>query len=545
MSDRSATRSGSTRRRRAARKPPAVRGIPSLIVTMVLPATLLAGCTLGPSERPPLATFGNIQQPAGGTPAVSTPPLGPGGPGQQADPISWEPCGDVDPVDSATGLAFEVDCGAVLVRRQSASSFGDQSVQVARARAPGVAEDAPTVVVLLDEPGENGRNRVATVAAGLSPAVREHFAVITVDLAGTGQSGPIDCLSRDDTGTLTSLGVDPTEPAAAAAIAELSRSLTFECGDVAGPELSLVNSTFAADDLDSLRSALGQSTLTLIGRGFGATLGAVYADRYPGRVAAAVLDAPSDPLDAPDARASAIAVASEQALDTFAASCPDFAGGCPLGADPRAQAAKAVSTLDEAPGARPGSGNTNGGSVLLTMLMRLGDPQGWPQLATALAAAANGDGTPIADLLDESFGSGDTTGWLNAAVIYGCNDSALRMSPEQMTAAVETIRPQAPLLGPFTVGLVGVCRSWPAPEAALGAVKATGAAPILVAGAVDDPVAPHDAVRSLAGQLGSATLISWQSGHHGSYPASSCVTAAVDAYLLRGQLPSVGSLCPP
>ena len=49
-----------------------------------------------------------------------------------------------------------------------------------------------------------------------------------------------------------------------------------------------------------------------------------------------------------------------------------------------------------------------------------------------------------------------------------------------MTTAVEKVRQQAPLLGPYTVGLVGICTSWPAPEAALGAVKATGAAPILV-----------------------------------------------------------------
>ena len=52
-------------------------------------------------------------------------------------------------------------------------------------------------------------------------------------------------------------------------------------------------------------------------------------------------------------------------------------------------------------------------------------------------------------------------------------------------------------------------------------------------GAVDDPVAPYEAVRALAGQLSSATLVSWQSGRHGSYPASACVAAAVDGYLLQ------------
>ncbi len=110
-----------------------------------------------------------------------------------------------------------------------------------------------------------------------------------------------------------------------------------------------------------------------------------------------MLDAPADPLDAPDVRAAAIAVAAEQALDTFAAELPDFPGGCPLGADPRAADRQGGQHPGRGPGAGPGSGITNGGSVLLTLLLRLGDPAGWPQLATALAAAAAGNGQPIED----------------------------------------------------------------------------------------------------------------------------------------------------
>jgi pimeloyl-ACP methyl ester carboxylesterase len=506
---------------------------------------LLTACTLGPSQRPALATLG---APATGTSATTTssaPPLGPGGPGQRADPIRWNSCGNVPSVDATTGLSFTVECASVELDGRSGGNFGGQTIEVARARAAGVADNAPAIVVLQGEPGQQGRDAVATAAAGLSPAVREHFAVISVDLPGTGRSDPIDCLTTFDTRTLTSLGVDPTEPAAASTLAELSRTLTFECGDLAGPDLSLANSTSAADSLDALRAALGTPTLNLIGRGFGATLAAVYADRYPGRVGAAVLDAPSDPLEDPTARAAAVAVAAEKAVDALAAGCPGFDGGCPLGPDPRTQIEKAVSVLDDASGAGPGAGQTNGGSVLLTLLLRLGDTAGWPELATALNAAAGGNGQPIDRLLTDSLGGGSGSDWLNAAIIYGCNDTALRISPDQLTAAVDQVRPDAPLLGPFTVGLLGVCTSWPAPEAALGAVKATGAAPILITAAVDDPVAPYAAVRSLAGQLGSATLISWQSGQHGSYPESSCVTAAVDGYLLSGDLPAVGSLCPP
>ena len=166
-------------------------------------------------------------------------------------------------------------------------------------------------------------------------------------------------------------------------------------------------------------------------------------------------------------------------------------------------------------------------------------------MATDLAAVADGNTDAVNDDLTAALGLDDSSDWLGASILYGCNDTALRISPAQLSEAVEAVRPTAPLFGPFTVGLTGICSSWPAPEVALGAVTGTGAAPILVAAAVDDPVAPYSAVRSLSGQLGSTTLISWQSGQHGSYPASPCVTAAVDSYLLSGELPAVGTLCPP
>ena len=133
---------------------------------------------------------------------------------------------------------------------------------------------------------------------------------------------------------LLSLGADPTTPAASTQIAELARTLTFDCGDMVGPDLSDYSTVLAADDLDSIRSALGRQTVDIVGRGAGATLAAVYADRYPGRVGAAVLDGPADPSVTPEKQAAAAAAANEKALACFAAACQTFPGGCPLGADP-------------------------------------------------------------------------------------------------------------------------------------------------------------------------------------------------------------------
>jgi pimeloyl-ACP methyl ester carboxylesterase len=508
--------------------------------------TLLAGCTLGPSQRPGLAVYG-----VGPSTTTVAPPqssaVGPGGPGQRAQPIRWESCPDVADTDPTTGQQFAVDCATVITDGTAVGGSGRRSIEVARARASGVGEDAPVLVVLEGSPGEHGRSDVAAVAAGLSPAVRQHFAVVTVDLVGTGESDPIDCVTGYDLSTVTNLGADPADPKAAQALADVTRSITFECTDAGGPDLPLVNSTEAADDLDHLRAALGTDRLALLGRGFGATLGAVYADRYPGRVQSAVLDAPSNPLEPADQRAIEVAAAAERALDSFAAACPTFAGGCPLGADPRATVEQAVERLDSS--TNPGNRRTTGGTVLLTLLLRLGDPGGWPQLATALAAAAQGSHGQLTDLLAGSLGQDpsirDATGWFAPALIYACNDTAVRLTGNSLTTAIEDARSQAPLFGPYTVGLAGLCGSWPAPESALGGVMANGAAPILVIGAVADPVAPYEAVRALAGQLTSSTLVSWQSGRHGSYPASACVGAAVEGYLLQQRLPPIGTLCPP
>jgi len=94
------------------------------------------------------------------------------------------------------------------------------------------------------------------------------------------------------------------------------------------------------------------------------------------------------------------------------------------------------------------------------------------------------------------------------------------------------------------VAVSSLCRQWPTPESPLGALRAEGAAPMLVVGGVDDPVAPYVGAQAVADQLGSASLISYQGPRHGGYGASECVTSAVDAYLLDGTVPEADTLCP-
>ena len=507
---------------------------------------MLTACTVGPSTRPPLVTAGAAGSVAAATTASSM-PIGPGGPGRAADPLTWSSCpSDVDPVDPTTRTQFRLQCADVEVPKlYTDASAGQLSVAVVRVSGAGTPTAAPPLFVVLGAPGENGTQRAATVAAEVSPQVLDHFAVVVVDPRGTGDSVAINCVSGQNSADLLSPPVDPSTADGAAQLTELARTLTFNCGDAVGPELSDYSTVLAADDLDTVRAALGRQQIDYLGQGFGATLGAVYADRYPGRVHTAVLDGPADPSLAPDKQALAVATAQEQALSSFAASCPTFPGGCPLGSDPAGAVRALVTTLGDVGSAGSDGEKITGGTVLLALADRLGSPSTWPQLATALASARAGGLDAISVIVAQGLGSGDLAQQQSGRLVYQCNDSAQRLVGAALTAAVTTARASAPLFGPFDVGQLGVCSAWPATETPLSAVQATGAPPLLVIGGASDPVSPYSSVRSLSTQLASATLLTWESGTHGAYPASSCVAAAVDAYLVSGMMPAAGTLCPP
>ena len=521
--------------------------MPRHLRRLLLPALLVlaatAACTVGPSSRPPLAVYGGPTTPATtSSTAPSGMPTGPGGPGRDVDPIRWSDCpSDVSP--EADGTSFTIECGVVRVPLSYTNGGQALSLDVARARADGVGADAENLVLVPGTPGRGGRDEVASVAAALPESLRKSFAVITLDLRGMGDSAVTSCLSLNSVRRLIAADADPSVDGAAGRLQNTARQLTFDCTDNVGPNLSSYNTTAAADDLDNLRAALGTPTLNLVGQGYGATLGAVYADRYPGRVGRMVLDSPDDPLAAPDERAKSRAAALDGALDTFSQSCADFAGGCPLGEKPRDKISSMLVVLDDGQVADNGLLIT-AGSVLLLLSDRLGDQDSWPELATALKAAAGGNVNAVAEMIAEDWQISSAQNLFDGAIVYGCNDTTQRLPPSEAATRAAAM-PADDLFGRFLIGQVSVCSAWPAPDQPLGRVAGTGARPILVLGAVDDPVTPYEGIRSVSGQLASAKLVSWQSGQHGAFPGGSCMNDLVAGYLTEGHLPATGTLCPP
>jgi pimeloyl-ACP methyl ester carboxylesterase len=75
-------------------------------------------------------------------------------------------------------------------------------------------------------------------------------------------------------------------------------------------------------------------------------------------------------------------------------------------------------------------------------------------------------------------------------------------------------------------------------------VHAEGAGPILVVGTTRDPATPYAWAQSLAAELSSGRLLTYEGDGHTAYATGSgCIDAAVDTYLIGGVLPDEGTRC--
>jgi hypothetical protein len=89
------------------------------------------------------------------------------------------------------------------------------------------------------------------------------------------------------------------------------------------------------------------------------------------------------------------------------------------------------------------------------------------------------------------------------------------------------------------------CAYWPVhPVSKPRAIAARGAAPILVVGTIRDPATPYAWAQGLASELASASLLTYDGDGHTAYRrGSTCIDGAVDAYFLRGTMPTAGLRC--
>jgi pimeloyl-ACP methyl ester carboxylesterase len=507
----------------------------ALVVTVLTAAGLVSSCSLGGSSSdeaaaPPSASV----SPAPVPPDLST---------FYRQKLTWTTCGG------------DFQCTRLTVPVDYAKPDG-ASLQLAVIRVRATAEGSRigSLVINPGGPGGSGIDYARAARSVISERVREYYDVVGFDPRGVGESDPVQCLTDQQTDTLVAADPTPDDAAEVKRTVELFKGLAAGCDKRTGELLGHVGTKDAARDMDVLRAALGDPRLYYLGKSYGTFLGATYAEEFPKNVGRMVLDGAIDPRLSGEQVDLGQAKGFEQATRSFVADCVK-GKGCPLGSDldrGMARLRDLLHQLDASPlptgdAARP---LTEGlGSLGIAVAMY--DEGYWPTLRAALSQAFGGDGSALlqlSDLYTDRNSQGHYTSNQNT-VIYAVNCLDRPFTGGDPVAQAEhdvtTFSAQAPTWGAFLAWSELPCAYWPVKtDNVPGPITATGSGPIVVVGTTRDPATPYAWAQGLAKELANGHLLTYVGDGHTAYRRGSpCIDKAVDAYLLRGDVPKDGLRC--
>ncbi|MEU3018320.1 alpha/beta hydrolase [Nocardiopsis sp. NPDC007018] len=470
--------------------------------------------------------------------------------------LAWDEC--------ETGLP-DSECAVFEVPLDYDDPDGER-IEIAVKRLPATGGDATgSLLVNPGGPGGSGHDFVDHAPYTVSEAVRERFDVVGFDPRGVGRSTPLTCLDAE--GIDEFLGTDygggegaddlaDLGPEGLAEIEANSRAFVEACEENDPDLMRNIGTADVARDMDVLRGLLGDERLTYLGASYGTHIGAQYAEQFPERVRALVLDGAVDPSQDQLTVSVQQATGFETALRSFVEDCltrPD----CPLGAR-GSTVDEGVAALDEllaGAAEEPLANSTGDGREVnraraeLGVLAALYTENWWPRVREALTdAKEDGDGTGLLLLGDDLYGRADPDEYENstaALTAVNCSDSVAPRDVEAYADAAAEAAEESPMFGPMLAWGALTCAFWPEEAVApLGELNAVGADPIMVVGTTRDSATPYAWSEALADQLDSGFLVTRDGdGHTGYRMGDACVDAVVDEYLLELTVPDDGMAC--
>ena len=433
-------------------------------------------------------------------------------PSRESTSIEWGDCARITDVRSANIPAerfdrLEFGCGTLDVALDPAdATAGTIAVQLIRVHQSGGPATKDPLLLIAGGPGQSGVDFAGFSVSLLPEALLDRFDVVGFDPRGVGHSQPIRC-KHPDPGPPTFPDL-LTATGYARAASEM-RQFAEECATALGSRAALFSTTATAVDIDRIRAALGQSTLTYLGWSYGAKLGAEYARLYPDKVRAAVLDAPTNPGTTWIETAERQIAGFEESFDQFIAWCAAQGQCGPLG-DVRAFVGDLVRKAEKSPipSGRPADDDpANGVDVIDAVASAMYDDVRWPDLAGGLAEASSGDSGTLRALIEASRGTDDDSNADDAQFVINCNDSAAGPTEAETKAAGARFAKQFPLFGVWGSWQLFGCSFWEPDRHTLHPPVAATRHPIVVVGTVHDPATPYTGAVAMASSLGAAELL--------------------------------------
>jgi len=443
-------------------------------------------------------------------------------------------------------------CAEIRVPKDyAAPSKGYLNVSILELPATDRKNRIGSLIVNPGGPGASGVEFVRDEASvdGFPADLRKRFDIVGFDPRGVNSSTAVRCIDNLD--GRAEIDPSPDNAAELKALVADARAYAEACAKRNESLLPYLSTDAVARDLDGIRQAVGDRQLTYLGFSYGTLIGATYAQLFPDRIRAMVLDGAIDPaLDLEQFR-SGQAKGFEGALSSFLkdcaarTSCAFYEGG------KTAQAFNALmASIDTKPlrAIRLKDRRLVGpGIAWYSVLAALYSKDAWPTLAAALALAKDGDGSLMLLIADPYRGRKPNGSYSNEQDAYTANTCLDFPAPTEVatyTGWAKTFEATAPHFAELVAYNDLSCAFWPvAAERTPAPVSAAGAPPIVVVGSTGDPATPYQWAAALARELDSGVLITRRGEGHTAYLASTCVQRAVDRYLVELTVPETGLTC--
>ena len=487
-------------------------------------------------------------------------PLGPieGGPQPTVDPaiaaelqpfytqaVAWTKCAEP-----------EILCADIEVPADWSDPSGERLKLAVAYRKADNETPLGSVIFNPGGPGSSGVDWIKDSATQIGTTnLRANFNLVGFDPRGVGASEPkITCLDAKNTdeflysGSEFGIGTERDIAATRASIKEF----TDACLANTGPHLQFVDTASAAKDLDVIRAVFGDQKINYLGFSYGTFLGTMYAELFPQRVGAMVLDGAIDPTVTEAEQNISQLVGFDRALKNYLTSCLE-SQDCPFSGslqNAERQIQQLLLAIERKPLTTDSERDLTIWSAITGIIMPLYGQNWWPTLTEAFADAKRGDGTillALADtyndrLEDGSYGSN----MLEANIAISCLDGRQSADAKSIAAQNKLVLQTSSTFGRYWQFGALTCEQWPFPVAGRPSeFAAKGSAPILVIGTTGDPATPYEQAVSLANEvLENAQLVTFNGEGHTAYGLDSqCINRTVDNYFIKNVVPSEDPDC--
>jgi pimeloyl-ACP methyl ester carboxylesterase len=474
------------------------------------------------------------------------------------------------------GPSFE--CGTVQVPLDYADPNG-ATISIALARLPA-GDPTHRIGSLFLNPGGPGGSGVDFVL-GFGPflytsEVRARFDLVGFDPRGVSRSTAVRCFGTDKQwGPYFTPYAFPSSPAELQVWVAADRYVDAACAQRASRIIDHTSTANVARDMDQLRQAVGDEQLTYAGYSYGSYVGTTYANLFPGKVRALIIDGIVDPIGFSTGRGGEAATVTlgtrirsaegaQATLLEFFRLCD--AGGpskCPFAPHAADRFAALATKVKAQPIQIPmpdGSvTEVNYSNLILTTLVSLYNPLTFSDLAQVLAGLES-LADPVAlgirlkglmarPSLITKRGIPRYENFVESTPSVACSDSDNPHSYNTWFQDGLAADAQFGYFGSIWSWVWSLCAEWPGKDAGryVGPLdtKTPTAYPVLVIGEEFDPATRFQGAVIVNDLLTNSVLLKIHGWGHSLYVSSlsTCASEAAGRYLVHRTLPASGTVC--